>query len=164
MYSIHSRTSGLLCVALLGLTTTGLVGAASPDASTNTLETRWVKLESRWDTMMLQGEFGSVKDGDHTAFQAHASYADVDGWVNQVMKTRESIRVSLETGESIRGGLLRCVGIGARGALELYVKQLDRRRNFFVLVFRNEPHAKATILRQWPIPFDGPGIFCLRAP
>lgn len=141
-------------------------------------------LERSWDSMMLNGEFGAVKNERTSNFIAYASFSDADGWVGQILQTKEAIRVSktsefLGGGLGIQGGLLRRVEVEKGGVLELYVKQsLDARyyKDFnrlvawkgwgpahqFFLLFRAQPRSKAVIMRKWEMPFEGPGRLFLR--
>lgn len=136
-------------------------------------------LEKLWDKMMVNGEFGVVQDGSPASFRAIVTFEAADGWVNQVLRTKQYIGVSRKDGEAVRGGLVRRVEISPSVVAELYAKQLpwglsskDYNRfvvfggwgaahEFFLLV-RSPSSGKATVLKQWQFPFNGPGRFFMR--
>ena len=98
----------------------------------------------------------------------HASYEQAEGWVNQALGTKESIRAETEAKRSFCIGLLRRAQVGSGRSLELYARkwncgEIKSSYDFFLFV-RPQPHAKATILHQWKkLTFDGPGTLFQRA-
>lgn len=129
-------------------------------------------LSQQWEALMVKGQFGFFEDGRRSSFAPYASFEAVDGWVTQATKTREAIVVKDENYRSVEGGLLRRVPAGGTAVLELYGRQLPYpltvirtgwgRAHDFFLVFRPSSQSTAAVLRQWRIPFDGPGRLFLR--
>ena len=133
--------------------------------------------ERSWETMMLAGNFGWVRDGRRLSTSAHVPFAAADGWVNQVRQTTGAISVSSKDNLDgpVQGGLLRRVVSGSQ-AIELYAKQLrlsgrDFNRlvvwggwgpahEFFLVVRARDK--QPLVVRRWKIPFEGPGRFFLR--
>lgn len=137
-----------------------LLGAASADIAPHTLETLLSLI-----TIPTEGD--TVPNAHVAEHHGHALFEQAEGWVNQAMRTKESIRAEMETKASICIALLRRVQTGSGRTLELYARQwgcggLKPSYEFF-LFLRPQPHAKATILGQWKMKADGPGKFFQRA-
>ena len=145
---------GLCVIALCSL------GAASADTAPDTTETLLSLI-----TMPTEGSTASkASTAEH---HGHAPFEQAEGWVNQAMRTKESIRAETETKQSICIALIRRVQTDSGRTLELYARQwgcggLKPSYEFF-LFLRPQPHAKATILGQWKMKVDGPGKFFQRA-
>jgi hypothetical protein len=146
--------AGLCVIALCSL------GAASADIAPETTETLL-------SLMNVPIEGGTAPQAHVAEHHGHASFEQAEGWVNQALRTKESIRAETETKKSICIALLRRVQAGSGRTLELYARQwgcggLKPSYEFF-LFLRPQPHAKATILGQWKMRVDGPGKFFQRA-
>jgi hypothetical protein len=130
------------------------------------------ELNQQWEALMVKGQFGFFEDGRRASFSPYASFEAVDGWVTQVTKTREAIIVEDKDYRTVEGGLLRRVPAGGTAVVELYGRQLPYpltvvrtgwgRAHDFFLVFRPSSQSMARVLKQWRIPFDGPGRLFLR--
>ena len=116
-------------------------------------------------TMPNEGE--TVPQAHVAEHHGHASYEQAEGWVNQALRTKESIRAETETGKSICLALLRRAQVGSGRSLELYARKWNcggiKSSYDFFLLLRPHPHAKATLLRQWKVTPDGPGKLFQRA-
>jgi hypothetical protein len=138
------------------------------------VEAQWPsdELNQQWEALMVKGQFGFFEDGRRASFSPYASFEAVDGWVTQVTKTREAIIVEDKDYRTVEGGLLRRVPAGGTAVVELYGRQLPYpltvvrtgwgRAHDFFLVFRPSSQSMARVLKQWRIPFDGPGRLFLR--
>jgi hypothetical protein len=138
------------------------------------VEAQWPseELNQQWEALMVKGQFGFFEDGRRASFSPYASFEAVDGWVTQVTKTREAIIVEDKDYRTVEGGLLRRVPAGGTAVVELYGRQLSYpltvvrtgwgRAHDFLLVFRPSSQSMARVLKQWRIPFDGPGRLFLR--
>jgi|CXWL01.1.fsa_nt_gi hypothetical protein len=148
-----------ICVGLCAIAICSL-GAASADIALDTSET----LLSLVTVPLEDGMAPKAHAAEH---HGHASFEQAEGWVNQAMRMKESIRAETETKHSICIALLRRVQTGSGRTLELYARQwgcggLKPSYEFF-LFLRPQPHAKATMLGQWKMKVDGPGKFFQRA-
>ena len=137
-----------------------LHGAASAEIAPDTTETLLSLI-----TMPTEG--GTAPKAHVAEHHGHASFEQAEGWVNQAMRTKESIRAETETKHSICIALLRRVQTDSGRTSELYARQwgcggLKPSYEFF-LFLRPQPHAKATILSQWKMRVDGLGKFFQRA-
>ena len=117
-------------------------------------------------TVPNEGE--TVPQAHVAEHHGHASYEQTEGWVNQALWTKESIRAETEAKRSFCIGLLRRAQVGSGRSLELYARKWacggDKSSYDFFLLLRPQPHAKATILHQWKkLTFDGPGTLFQRA-
>ena len=147
--------AGLCAIALCSL------GAASVDIAPDTT------VETLLSLITVPAEDGTAPKAHVAEHHGHASFEQAEGWVNQAMRTKESIRAETETKHSICIALLRRVSTGFGRTLELYARQwgcggLKPSYEFF-LFLRPQPHAKATMLDQWKMKVDGHGKFFQRA-
>jgi len=112
-------------------------------------------------------EGGTALQAHVAEHHGHASFEQVEGWVNQAMRTKESIRAETETKKSICIALLRRAQVSSGRTLELYARKWDcgglKPSYEFFLFLRPQPHAKATILGQWEMKVDGSGKLFQRA-
>ena len=111
-----------------------------------------------------------------TEHHGFTSFEAAEGWVNQALRSKESIRAEAEM-ETERGGykqsvwvclaLVRRESAGAGQILELYARKWNcggtKPSYDYFLLLRPQPQEKATLLRQWNVPPDGPGKLLQRA-
>ena len=119
-------------------------------------------------TLTTMPNEGETAPQAHVAeHHGHAPFEQAEGWVNQALRSKESIRAETATKNSICLALLRRAQVGSGRSVELYVRKWDcggykSSYDFFLLV-RPQPDARARILRQWKMTFDGPGTLFQRA-
>jgi hypothetical protein len=132
-------------VALCGLFFYPLTAATAGPAS-ETLSTLLA-------LMTVPGERGVVANGHQAQHEGHASFEQAEGWVNQALKTTESIRVELGKTMWVCIGLVRRAQASTSSTLELYARKWDcggkTPSSEFFLVLRPEPKARPIILAQW---------------
>jgi hypothetical protein len=92
-----------------------LLGAASADIAPDTTETLLSLMQVPSDSSMVPKAHVAEHHG-------HASFEQAEGWVNQAMRTKESIRAETETKHSICIALIRRVQTDSGRTLELYAR------------------------------------------